>query len=78
MEEVKGKEVTNVYEACTMRDARRPESDLPWVGPYPSGLLEKEGHARMKDGMRVIGVWATKGVVLVCYQSARIVGGRCC
>jgi len=31
----------------------------------------------MKDGMRVVGVWATKGVVLVYDQSGRIVGGRC-
>lgn len=37
MEEMKGKEVTGVYEAYVMydnveRDARRPKSDLPWVG----------------------------------------------
>jgi hypothetical protein len=38
MEEVEGKEVTRVYEAYTIyddleRDARRPESDLPWADP---------------------------------------------
>jgi len=58
-------------------DARRPENDLLWVDPYLSGLLEKERHGRMREGMRVVGVWVTKGVVLVYDQSARIVGGWC-
>ena len=83
MEEVEGKEVTSVYEACTMhydvgRDARRPKRVLPWANPYLSGLLEKERHGRARDGMRVVGVWETKGVVLVYDQSSRIVGGRRC
>ena len=83
VEEVKGKEMTSVYEACTMhynveRDARRPKSDLPWADPYLSGLLEKERHGRVNDGMRVVGVWETKGVVLVYDQSGRIVGGWRC
>lgn len=83
MEEVESKEVTSVYEAYRIydkveRETRRPESDLPRIGPYLSGLLGKERHARMKDGMRVVGVWATKGVVSMYDQSARTVGGRCC
>jgi len=79
MEEVKGGEVNSVYEAYTIynaeREARRPESYLPWVSPR---LLEKERHVKMKDGMRAAGVWATKGVVLVYDQSGRIVGGQSC